>query len=51
MEYLGHVDRLGQLLVNQKSIKSLAQALPPRNLTVLQSLLGMFNVYRCLIKD
>ena len=51
VEYPGLVVRHAQLLVNQKNIKSLAQALPPRNLTVLQSLLGMCNVYRCLIKD
>jgi len=51
VEYLGHVVRLGQLPVNQKNIKSLAQALLPRNQTELKSLLGMCNVYRSFIKD
>jgi len=51
VEYLGHVVRPGQLLVNQTSIKSLAQALPPRNQTELKSFLGMCNVYRRFIKD
>ena len=51
VEYLGHVIRPGQLLVNQKNIESLAQALPPRNLTELKSFLGMRNVYRRVIKE
>jgi len=51
VEYLGHVVRQGQLLVNQKNIKSLAPALPPRDQTELKSFLGMCNVYRRLIKD
>jgi len=50
VEYLGHVFRPGQLLVNQKNITSLAQALPPRNQTELKSFLGMCNVYRRFIK-
>jgi len=51
VEYLGHVFRPGQLLVNQKNIKSMAQALPPRNQTECKSFLGMCNVYRRVIKD
>jgi len=51
VEYLGHVVRPGQLLVNQKNIKSLAQALLPRTQTELKSFLGMCNVYRRFIKD
>jgi len=51
VEYLGHVVRPGQLPVNQKNIKSLAQALPPQNETELKSVLGMCNVYRRFIKD
>jgi len=51
VEYLGHVFRPGQLLVNQKNSKSLAQALPPRNQTKLKSFRGMCNVYRSFIKD
>jgi len=51
VEYLGHVVRPGQLLVNQKDIKSLAQSLPPHNQTDLKSFLGMCNVYRRFIKD
>jgi len=51
VEYLGHVVRPGQLLVNQKNIKSLTQALPPRSQTELKSFLGMCNVYRRFIKD
>jgi len=51
VEYLGHVVRPGQLLVNQKNIRSLAQALPPRNQTGLKSFLSMCIVYRRFIKD
>jgi len=51
VEYLGHVVRPGHLLVNQKNMKSLAQALPPRNQTELKSFLGMCNDYRRFIKD
>jgi len=51
VEYLGHVVRPGQLLVNQKNIKSQAQALPPGNQTELKRFLGMCNVYRRFIKD
>ena len=51
VEYPGHVFRPGQLLVNQKNIKSLAQALPQRNRTELKSFLRMCNVYRLFIKD
>ena len=51
VEYLGHFVRQGQLLVNQKNITILAQALPPRHQTELKSVLGMFDVYRRFIKD
>jgi len=51
VEYMGHVVRPGQVLVNQKNIKSLAQALPPRNQPELKSFLGMCSVYRRFIKD
>jgi len=51
VEYLGHVVRPGQLLVSQKNIKSLAQALHRRNQTELKSFLGMCNVYWRFIKD
>jgi len=51
VEYLPHVFRPGQLLMNQKNIKSLAQALPPRNHTEFKSFLSMCNVYRRFIKD
>jgi len=51
LEYLGHVFRPGQLLVNQKNIKSLAQALPPRKQTELKSFLGMCNVHWRLMND
>jgi len=51
VEYLGHVVRPGHLLVNQNNMKSLAQALPPRNQTELKSFLGMCNDYRRFIKD
>jgi len=50
-EYLGHVVRPGELLVNQKSLKSVAQALPPRNQTELKSFLSMCNVYGRFIKN
>jgi len=50
-EYLGHVVRPGELLVNQKSLKSMAQALPPRNQTELKSFLSMCNVYGRFIKN
>jgi len=51
VEYLGHVLRPRQLLVNHKNIKNLAQALPPRNQTEIKSFLGMCNVHRRLIMD
>jgi len=51
VEYLGHIVRPGQLLVNHKKIKSLARALPPRNQTELKSFLSMCNVHRRFIKD
>jgi len=51
VEYLGHVDRPSQLMVNQNDIKSLAQALSPRSQRGLKSFLGMCNVYRRFIKD
>jgi len=50
VQYLENVVRPGQLLMNEKSIKSLAQALPPRNQTEPKSVLGMCNVYRRFIK-
>jgi len=51
LEYLGHVFRPSQLLMNRKKIKSLAEALPPRNHTEIKSFLGMCYVYQHLIKD
>ena len=50
-EYLRQFLRPGQLMVNQKKIKSLAQSLPSGNLTELKSFLGMCNVYRRFIKE
>jgi len=44
LEYLGHVFRPSQLLMNRKNIKSLAEALPPRNHTEIKSFLGMCDV-------
>jgi len=51
VEYLGHVVRSGQLLVNQKKLTSLAQAIPPSSQTELKSFLGMCNVYRRFMRD
>ena len=51
VQYLAHVVRPAQLLVNQKNIKSLQQALPPRSQTELKSFLGMCIVYRRFIED
>ena len=51
VEFLGHVGRPGQLLMNQKSVKSLEHALCPGNQTELKSFLRMCNVYRRFIKD
>jgi len=51
VEYLGHVVRPGQLLRNQKNIKSWAQALPPRNQTKLKCFLDTCIVYWRFIKD
>ena len=51
VKYLGHVVRPGRLLVNQKSIKGMAQALPPRSQTEFKSSLGMCNVYQRYIND
>jgi len=49
--YLRQFVRPGTLLVNQKSITSLAQALPPCIQTKLKSFLGMCNEYRRFIND
>jgi len=51
LEYLGHVVRPGQQLVNQKNIKNLSQGLLPRNQRELTILLGMSDMYRRMIKD
>ena len=51
VECLGHVVHPGELLVKNKNIKGLEQALPPRNQTELKSFLGMCTVYRRFIKD
>lgn len=50
VQHLGNIVKPGQLLVKEKSIKSLAQALSRRNHTEIKSFLGMRDVYTRFIK-
>jgi len=50
-EYLGHIVGRGQLQVQDKNIRGLKEASPPRCKKDLRSLLGMWNVYRRFVND
>jgi len=49
--YLGHIVGRGQLQVQDKNIRGLKEASPPRCKKNLRSFLGMCNVYRRFVKD
>lgn len=51
LEYLGHIIKEGKLLPNQKRVESLQCIRPPRNLTELRSILGMFGYYQTFIPN
>jgi len=51
VEYLGHVVGRGELKVQDKNVCGLKEASPPRSKKDLCRFLGMFNVYRRLVKD
>ena len=51
VEYLGHIVGRGELKVQDKNIRRLREAAPPRCTKDLRSLLGMCNVYRMFVKD
>ena len=51
VEFLGHIVGRGQLQVQDKRIRGLKEASPPRCKKDLRSLLGMCNVYRRFFKD
>jgi len=51
VEYLGHIVGRGQLKVQDKSIRGLKEASPPRCKKDLRSFLGMCNVCRRFVTD
>jgi len=51
VEYLGHFVSRGQLQVQDKNVRGLKEASPPRCKKDLRSFLGMCNVYRRFVKD
>jgi len=51
VEYLGHIVGRGQLQMQDKNIRGLKEASPPRCKKDLRSFLGMCNVYRRFVKD
>jgi len=51
VEYLGHIVGRGQLNVQDKNIRGLKEASPPRCKKDRRSFLGMCNVYRRFVKD
>jgi len=51
VKYLGHIVGRPQLQVQDKNIRGLKEASPPRCKKDLRSFLGMCNVYRRLVKD
>jgi len=51
VEYLGHIVGRGQFQVQDKNIRKLKEASPPRCKKDLRSFLGMCNVYRRFVKD
>jgi len=51
VEYLGHIVGPGELKVQDKNIRGLKEASPPRCKKELRSFLGMCNVYRRFVMD
>jgi len=51
VEYLGHIVGRGQLQVQDKIIRGLKEASPPRCKKDLRHFLGMSNVYRRFFRD
>lgn len=51
IEYIGHIVEPGELYVANQVIKARKEMEPPGKKTQLRSLLGMWNVYRKLLKD
>jgi len=51
VEYLGHIVGRGELKVQNKNIRGLKEASPPRCKKDPRSFLGMCNVYRRFVKD
>jgi len=51
VEYLGHIVGRGQLQVQDKNIRGLKEASPPRCKKDLRSFLGMCDVYRPFVED
>jgi len=51
VEYFGHIVGRGQLQVQDKNVRGLKEASPPRCKKNMRSFLGMRNVYRCFVKD
>jgi len=51
VEYFGHIVGRGELKVQDKNIRGLKEASPPRCKQDLRSFLGMCNVYRRFVKD
>jgi len=51
VEYLGHIVGRGQLQVQDKNIRGLKEASPPRCKKDLRRFFGMCNAYRRFVKD
>jgi len=51
VEYLGHIVARGELKVQDKNIRGLKEASPPRSKKDLRSFLGMCNVYQRFVKE
>jgi len=51
VKYLGHIVGRGQLQVQDKNIRGLKEASPPRCKKDLRSFLGTCNIYRRFVKD
>jgi len=51
VEYLGHIVGRGELKVQDKNIRRLKYASPPRCKKDLRSFLGMCNIYRRFVRD
>ena len=51
VEFLGHVVADGKVIMQQKKIDAIMEWPTPRNVTEIQSFLGLANYYRGFIKD